>query len=238
MHERPERDNRGHKENKTCRKQQAVISVVRIQAAVCIVFVALLFVASHLVPGVYQWVCSGWKQLLREEDDAEPLLRFAQASLNALLLEADAASAPQNCSEKKYQLKQEHCRPLDQFYVSSDYGWRVHPVTGKRSFHNGVDLAAPEGTTICAVMSGMVLQTGSDASNGNFLVLRHNDGVETVYCHMQFVFARPGEVLRMGQQLGTVGQTGVATGPHLHMSLKHNGIRYDPAELLQEWVAE
>ena len=122
--------------------------------------------------------------------------------------------------------------PLEEFCVTSDYGWRKHPVTGKSDFHTGVDLAAVEGTLISPAAGGVVQKSEYSASYGNNVVILHSDGVTTRYCHMQYVFVRQGETVDESTILGTVGQTGMVTGPHLHFELLCNGVRYDPDKAL------
>lgn len=122
--------------------------------------------------------------------------------------------------------------PLEEFCVTSDYGWRKHPVTGKSDFHTGVDLAAVEGTLIHPAAGGVVQKSEYSASYGNNVVILHSDGVTTRYCHMQYVFVRQGETVDESTILGTVGQTGMATGPHLHFELLCDGVRYDPDKAL------
>ena len=99
-------------------------------------------------------------------------------------------------------------------------------------FHRGVDLACAEGTPVLAAMDGVVLAAERSASYGNYIRLCHADGVETLYAHLQYLFARPGEVVRAGQVMGTAGQTGRATGPHLHFELLDRAVRCDPSALL------
>lgn len=139
---------------------------------------------------------------------------------------------PEGNSTKSYQPPFELTLPLENFYVTSDYGWRKHPVTGKSDFHTGVDLAAGEGTPIRPAAAGVVQKSEYSASYGNNVVILHSDGVTTRYCHMQYVFVRQGETVDENTVLGTVGQTGMATGPHLHFELLCDGIRYDPDKAL------
>lgn len=117
---------------------------------------------------------------------------------------------------------------------TSGYGWRTDPMGGQGTeFHYGADLAAAEGTPVYAAAPGVVRTAGSHPSYGNSLRLLHAAGDETLYAHMQYLFVRAGETVQSGQLLGTVGQTGNATGPHLHFEILHKGLRYDPTEALQ-----
>ena len=118
---------------------------------------------------------------------------------------------------------------------TSGYGWRTDPMGGLGDdFHIGNDLAAAQGTPVLAAADGVVRMAGSHKSYGNYLRILHTDGDETLYAHMQYLFVKAGECVTAGQILGTVGETGNATGPHLHFEILHRGLRYDPAEALQD----
>lgn len=117
---------------------------------------------------------------------------------------------------------------------TSGYGWRTDPMGGSGSdFHLGNDLAAAEGTLVQAAADGVVRYTGVHSSYGNYVRILHSDGDETLYAHLQYVFVHTGQQVSAGETLGTVGETGNTTGPHLHFELLHRGIRYDPSEALQ-----
>lgn len=117
---------------------------------------------------------------------------------------------------------------------NSCYGWRTDPLTGQAHvFHTGDDLDAAQGTAVLAAAAGVVRFAGSHPSYGNYVRVLHVGGDETIYAHMQYLFVRGGQNVSAGQSLGTVGQTGDATGPHLHFELLHEGVRYDPAQALQ-----
>lgn len=114
--------------------------------------------------------------------------------------------------------------------VSSVFGWRKAPFGPKRNseFHTGVDLGAGEGELVVAAADGTVTEARRSQSYGNCVKLLHGDGLTTRYCHMQYIFVHPGEFVKQGDRLGTVGQTGAATGPHLHLELQWNDVCYDP----------
>ena len=130
---------------------------------------------------------------------------------------------------------QKHCFPLDTtaWRVSDAYGARTDPFTGKSAFHRGLDLACAAGTAVQAVQGGVVTAAAYSPSYGNHLRILHPDGCETRYAHLQYLYVRPGEVVQAGQTLGTVGQTGRATGAHLHLELWQQGAACDPAALLE-----
>ena len=112
--------------------------------------------------------------------------------------------------------------------VTETFGTRVHPITGKESSHDGVDISAPEGAAVLAVRSGTVAETGWDDTNGNYVLLDHGDGLTTLYGCLSTVSVQTGDAVAQGDVLGAVGQTGAATGPHLHLEAAQDGALYDP----------
>ncbi|MBQ3898804.1 MAG: peptidoglycan DD-metalloendopeptidase family protein [Lachnospiraceae bacterium] len=113
-------------------------------------------------------------------------------------------------------------------YVSSKYGWRIHPIYGTQKFHSGVDLAANYGTAIYAAYAGVVAGAGYNASMGNYVMINHGDGLYTVYMHASSLYVKEGDVVSTGQTIAAVGSTGASTGNHLHFSVRLNGEYVDP----------
>lgn len=146
------------------------------------------------------------------------------------------ALVPSGAREESYCTPFPLVFPLKEAVVTqtSGYGWRTDPMGGSGTeFHLGNDLAAAQGTLVVAAADGIVRCAGAHSSYGNYLRILHENGDETLYAHLQYLFVRTGQSVSAGQPLGTVGQTGNATGPHLHFELLHKGIRYDPTEALQ-----
>jgi murein DD-endopeptidase MepM/ murein hydrolase activator NlpD len=104
--------------------------------------------------------------------------------------------------------------------VSSPFGAREHPITGRPGEHHGVDLAAPEGSDIHAARSGWVTFAGRRGDYGNLVILKHADGSSTFYGHCRELKVSAGERVRTGQTVAAVGSTGLSTGPHLHFELR------------------
>lgn len=111
---------------------------------------------------------------------------------------------------------------------SSGYGERTHPISGRKSFHAGIDIAAPSGTTILAARSGEVVQSGYRGAYGLVVLIDHGDAVATLYAHTSRTFVRVGEVVSTGQAIAAVGSTGYSTGPHLHFEVRVNGEPQNP----------
>ena len=136
--------------------------------------------------------------------------------------------------------------PLKYAHVTSRYGNRKHPVLGYTRAHEGVDYGAPWGTPIWAVGDGQVKLAGWNGGCGKTVVLRHRNGYETVYCHLSGVAVSAGKPITQKQVIGWVGETGLATGPHLHYAVKRGGAFMNPLQLKvpreapvpEKWMAD
>lgn len=116
--------------------------------------------------------------------------------------------------------------------LSSNFGTRVHPVTGKSKFHKGVDIAAPRGNPVYAYASGTVTYAGWASGYGNFIAISHGNGMVTRYGHLSAINVRVGQQVSTKQRIGAVGSTGVSTGPHLHFEVLINGSFKNPLNYL------
>lgn len=118
--------------------------------------------------------------------------------------------------------------------VSSNYGNRTSPTTGASTNHKGVDYSAPSGSSINAYAAGTVSAATYDSYNGNYVVIDHGNGKQTVYCHASELMTQKGQSVEGGQCIAKVGSTGISTGPHLHFSYKKNGSHVNPAEIVND----
>ncbi len=121
--------------------------------------------------------------------------------------------------------------PLQQIKVTSPYGNRKDPFTGKRAYHGGLDLKASN-EYVFSMFDGYVELIGEDSRSGRYIVLRHGD-YQVSYCHLSKVLAREGEEILAGDVVGITGNTGRSTGEHLHITCKYKGDRINPYLLLQ-----
>ncbi len=118
--------------------------------------------------------------------------------------------------------------------ISSPFGWRINPVTGKRQLHKGIDIAAPTGAPILAASDGIVSDAGwDDGGYGNFVELRHLDGSLTLYAHTNRVLVAKGQQVSQGQIIAEVGSTGRSTGPHLHFEVHIDKKAVDPTPFIR-----
>jgi murein DD-endopeptidase MepM/ murein hydrolase activator NlpD len=115
--------------------------------------------------------------------------------------------------------------------ISSGFGMRVHPLSGERRMHTGVDYAAGIGTPVEAAGDGRVRLAASKHWYGGYgraIIIDHGQGVQTLYGHLSVVGVVPGQVVHKGMIIGKVGKTGYVTGPHLHYEMRRDGVPFNP----------
>jgi murein DD-endopeptidase MepM/ murein hydrolase activator NlpD len=116
--------------------------------------------------------------------------------------------------------------------VTSKFGYRRHPITGRGSMHKGIDIAAKHGTDIVAMADGIVIFSGRKSGYGNIVEIRHANGLETRYAHNSRNVVKEGDMVRKGQIIAKLGSTGRSTGPHLHFEVRRNGEAVNPMRYL------
>ncbi len=119
------------------------------------------------------------------------------------------------------------------YRISSYFGARKDPITGADSYHTGIDLACPTGTPVKAAMSGTVAKAGWSNVFGNYVIIQHIDGYQTLYGHLSKIKTKKGSFVNQGELVGLVGNTGYSTGPHLHFTVYKNGKLVNPMTLLK-----
>lgn len=116
--------------------------------------------------------------------------------------------------------------------MSSDYGTRKHPIRKVKRHHDGIDLAAPVGAPIRAIAGGQVMYADPHGGYGRYIVVQHDDGYTSHYGHCDKMDVTPGQHVAAGQVIGTVGSSGMSTGPHLHFEIRRDGKAYHPESFL------
>jgi len=122
--------------------------------------------------------------------------------------------------------------PLSKGVLSSGYGERISPFTGHPEFHTGIDIAAPYGTDVFAARDGIVIGIGFNRVYGNYIILEHEGGYETVYGHLKEIKVELHDRVSSGTIIGAVGSTGMSTGPHLHFEIRRKGAPTNPLPLI------
>ena len=165
-------------------------------------------------------------ELKRQEAEMEKAEQQIQAQINAAL----NSSSQKNV---KYTGNGKFLFPLASYTrISSPYGYRIHPITGTRKLHSGIDYAAPHGTAIYAAEDGSVLTSGWINGYGYTVTINHGGGYVTLYAHCSKLLVSAGQTVKKGQTIAKVGSTGNSTGNHLHFEVKVNGKAVNPAGYL------
>ena len=122
--------------------------------------------------------------------------------------------------------------PVKRGYISSSYGYRNDPFTGKKTFHKGVDIPAAKGTPIHALAGGVVIYSGDRNGFGNMVEIDHGNGYSTRYAHISKLIVEAGDRIDQDQVIAEIGSTGRSTGPHLHLEMFKDGRRFNPRKRL------
>ncbi len=121
--------------------------------------------------------------------------------------------------------------PCESTTISNSFGKRVHPITGEERIHNGIDISAPENSSVISATYGEVIDTGYDNKFGNYIIIENDNGVKPYYGHLSTVEVAKGDKVKQRAVIGKVGKTGTATGAHLHFEIQINGEYKDPEQI-------
>lgn len=119
--------------------------------------------------------------------------------------------------------------PVKRGWISSPYGRRVDPISGRMAWHTGIDVAGRRGSDVVAIAAGVVVYAGRRDGYGNMVEIEHGDGYVTRYAHQSDLRVSQGDIVRRGDALGKLGSTGRSTGPHVHVEVLRNGRHVNPA---------
>jgi len=180
---------------------------------------------------------AAWETLRKARETTEQVPQMEspmenEAETLAYVLYSDQ-NLPENVSLEQAILGFEYCRPAEGT-ISSGFGYREHPTEGEGRFHYGVDLAADMGAEIRCFADGSVTAAGESSSYGKYCIVTHENGYRTLYAHCSRITAVSGTKVRRGQKIAEVGETGLATGPHLHFELQQEGIYLNPVYYLEQ----
>ncbi|MBP3683427.1 MAG: peptidoglycan DD-metalloendopeptidase family protein [Oscillospiraceae bacterium] len=180
-------------------------------------------------------------ELEKQSEEFEVLLAESEILQEELMdeiakKEAELAEAKYDENLKKLALKGENppsnatwVTPTTNWRLTSPFGMRMHPVLGYQRMHNGIDMAAPQGTPIYATRDGKVTKTAYQAGGaGNYVSINHLDGFSSIYMHMTHYVVKKDQTVKAGQIIGYVGSTGISTGPHLHFGISYAGTYINP----------
>ena len=158
------------------------------------------------------------EELVRQLDDREPKLAVVEGTLMNRKLHAEVFPTG---------------RPVSKGWISSVFGWRNDPITGKRAFHEGLDFAGRANSEVVAVAAGVVVWSGSRWGYGNAVEINHGNGYSTLYAHNKKNLVKVGETVKKGQVLALLGSTGRSNGPHVHFEVRLNGKPVNPLKFVR-----
>lgn len=170
----------------------------------------------------------------RSTDDAlvPPSMTYRPKTNIHLARHAPAVSQ----SARLPKIESHHLWPVDNTSIgdiSSGFGWRRHPVTGKDDFHAAIDIAAPQGTAVRSTAPGKVMAVGKHPRLGKYVMIKYQDDSIGTFGHLDQILVSSGSLAEQGKIIGKVGSTGRSTGPHLDYSIEFNGHRIDPLSILK-----
>lgn len=129
-------------------------------------------------------------------------------------------------------------QPVAAHWLSSSFGWRIDPLTGERAMHEGLDFPTDIGSQVVAAATGMVVSAEFHPEYGNLLEIDHGNGLTTRYAHLSKILVKPGSLVKRGQLIALVGNTGRSTGPHLHFEVRLHGVAQNPIRFLAQATTE
>ena len=174
------------------------------------------------------------KEINAQEDQLEAAHKKLEAAAYAMDAEIKRKQEQYAAQSRKIVSESGFIWPSYCTIITSLFGSRVHPVTGRANNHTGIDVAAAGGTNILAAKSGVVITSTYNSSYGNYVVVSHSDGTSTLYAHMNSRAVKEGQTVKQGATLGLVGTTGSSTGNHLHFEVRVNGSRKDPVNYFKD----
>jgi len=124
-------------------------------------------------------------------------------------------------------------RPAEKSWISSYFGKRKDPFTGKKTQHRGIDIAAKANSKVLATASGIVSWASNRTGYGNLVEIKHGNGMVTRYGHCKKILVSVGQKINQGDKIATIGSTGRSTGPHIHYEVLHNGIKINPLKYVR-----
>ena len=180
----------------------------------------------------------------KEAKKQEDILQKHEEELERLL-EEQRRRAEQEARERTEREKRDSSSPgqAKQGYrwplpvsgtITSYFGYRNAPTAGASTYHKGIDISVPIGTSVLAAKSGIVVTASYSASAGNYIALYHGDGVYSYYMHCSSLVAGVGEEVSAGQKVALSGNTGISTGPHLHFAIYANGAYVNPLDYVSQ----
>ena len=239
-------------------RNEFLFKTVTVQLIISALVLAALFLMRSVSPDTFDYFKAKYNSLMKRDitfeeiqsavksvsgltsDEKKDETKSSSSKAEEKTEEAEASGgedilkAQENATFSPVFISEKMISPLEEYVITSRFGYRTNPISGEYGFHTGLDMAADEGTEIYAVYDGIVIETGFTDIRGNYVIIEHSDSTETGYYHCEKILCQTDENVRKGQAIATVGSTGWSTGPHLHFEIKINGVNCNPEYLLDE----
>ena len=252
---------RERRKQKDERKSDHIARMMVCQFLICTVLVSTVFAVSKLNPNSFEKLKTYYLKYTKKDMSVSEI--FGDIKGVAKFFKNDTKSVSKNLSPDKVNVEVDEDETLGkggddmQVYaatnsslfspflvstsictpvsgrISSNFGYRVNPVTKKWSFHSGVDIAASSGEKIKSAFYGKITEVGYDDASGNYIVIKHSGELVTKYLHCSKILAKENSVVRQGEVIALVGSTGRSTGPHLHFMIEVCGKKVNPLYVLK-----
>jgi len=222
------------------KKKTQTNSVIIVQTVVCAFIIFLITVTGKLSPSTFEMLKKEYDEIMSADMSAQEVVQSAASVIQGAVSVNAKAAEPEEKTETETVAVMASIGNIKDITVpvhgeiTSPYGYRTNPISGVYGLHTGVDISADSGTPIVAAYNGVVKSTGTGEKSGNYVLMLHSDGSETLYCHCSEVLADEGSVINAGEIIALVGSTGWSTGPHLHFEIHRDGNTIDPMTVLTE----
>ncbi len=248
--------------NEDKKVKDRLISLVVTQSVVCALIIAFCFSLKLIGGDFYKWERGLYISDFEDETSVKEVVRQLSNAVSSspkeedktdskndsktepsdgfeLMNEDDSTACIVDFSEVQTlssvkMAKMNMVMPLSKYRVTSEYGYRVNPVSGVYRLHSGVDFGADSGADINSVLSGTVVRSDYASDYGHYVVIDHGDGLCTLYAHCSKRLVEVGDKVEQGDTIALVGSTGASTGPHLHFEVRVNNERINPLNLLPD----
>lgn len=224
-------------------KKNGTNGVILVQTAVCAFIIFLIVLTGKLSPETFEMLKKEYNEIMKVDMSAQEVVQSAASAAQEVIGIKASAAEPEESDEQEREKVVDVMAQVGNSKditvpvhgrISSEYGYRTNPISGAYALHTGVDIAADKGTAIVAAYNGVVKDTGTGTKRGKYVLMKHSDGSETLYCHCSEILADEDDAIMAGEPIALVGETGWATGPHLHFEIHRDGKSVDPLTVLEE----
>lgn len=233
------------KKKKQNTKPDWLVGVSSAQLTLAVIGIALLLLISKASPAGFNDLRARFNAIMSTDMSVSQVVNAVKNFIPEMTTAVEETSLPsggedialyeatENVCFAPIETTVDICMPVEGGFTSR-FGYRTHPITGKFGIHNGLDISAPEGTKISAAFNGVVEEVGYNKVRGNYILVAHGGETKTLYMHCSEIIAPEGAVVRQGEIIALVGNTGWSTGAHLHFSIIIGGKYCNPEWLLND----